>query len=190
MTTPARYPSAETVVSRTPAIIHGAYIDRPQMDGIIKAAVDLERERVAKEVGEYFRCDECHEPAGTRQVCRRCVRLEIENEDAGEVSCWRVAGGTWVDGEPLPCDYKDAEQNGWAIELAYTEQALPKKDSNETHVVEAQNSAVKVPDGLIEALRRQRQVDEDGSECGVSRQAVEEAISILQSLTHPTEPAR
>ena len=163
MTTPARYPSAETVVSRTLAIIHGAYIDRPQMDGIIKAAVDLERERVAKE--------------------------------AGEVSCWRVAGGTWVDGEPLPCDYKDAEQNGWAIELAYTEQALPKKDSNETHVVESQNSAVKVPEDVSAAYEElimavgNKYPGETRHDTALRyiQQAEQQGCSACQSLTNPTE---
>lgn len=91
--------------------------------------------------GEYFRCDECHEPAGTRQVCRSCVRLEIEMDDAGEVSCWRVAGGTWVDGEPLPCDYKDAEQNGWAIELAYISPVFAGKTGTETRALVVQTSA-------------------------------------------------
>lgn len=47
-----------------------------------------------------------------------------------------------------------------------------------------------VPVGLVDALRRQRQIDKDGTECGVSRQAVDEAATILESLTHPPEPAR
>lgn len=37
-------------------------------------------------------------------------------------------------------------------------------------------------DGLIAALERQRQIDEDGIECGVSRQAVHEAISAIAFL--------
>lgn len=36
--------------------------------------------------------------------------------------------------------------------------------------------------GLVEALGHQAQVDEDGIMCGVSRQAVDEARSMLQSL--------
>lgn len=40
-----------------------------------------------------------------------------------------------------------------------------------------------VPEGLIEALGHQRQIDEDGTEVGVSRQAVDEAIAILAALT-------
>jgi hypothetical protein len=47
-----------------------------------------------------------------------------------------------------------------------------------------------VPVGLVDALRRQRQIDEDGTECGVSRQAVDEAATILESLTHPSEDGR
>lgn len=87
--------------------------------------------------GDYFRCDECHEPAGNRQVCRSCVRLEIENEDAGEVSCWRVAGGTWVDGEPLPCDYKDAEQTDG-------QSNWPTPASHHRHSGALKNSAIRV----------------------------------------------
>lgn len=49
---------------------------------------------------------------------------------------------------------------------------------------------VGVPDGLIGALRYQRQIDEDGQEVGVSRQAVDEAIEILESLTAPQPPAQ
>ena len=48
-----------------------------------------------------------------------------------------------------------------------------------------QADKARVPDGLIDALRCQRQVDEEGIECGVSRQAVGEAIEILESLTTP-----
>lgn len=48
--------------------------------------------------------------------------------------------------------------------------------------------AAKVPDGLIDALRHQRQVDEDGTECGVNRQAVDVAIEILESLAAAPKP--
>lgn len=48
-----------------------------------------------------------------------------------------------------------------------------------------------VPDGLIAALRNQRQIDEDGTECGVSRQAVDEAADILEKLyTAPASGVR
>jgi hypothetical protein len=46
----------------------------------------------------------------------------------------------------------------------------------------AATPAIVVPPGLIYALRHQRQVDEDGTECGVSRQAVDEAIVILEKV--------
>lgn len=49
-------------------------------------------------------------------------------------------------------------------------------------LIEQQKHAAIVPKGLIEALKHQRQIDEDGVECGVSRQAVDEAIAILESL--------
>jgi len=37
-------------------------------------------------------------------------------------------------------------------------------------------------DEVIAALRYQRQIDEDGTECGVSRQAVDEAIALLEGI--------
>jgi hypothetical protein len=39
-----------------------------------------------------------------------------------------------------------------------------------------------VPEGLIQALGYQRQIDEEGVECGVNRQAVDEAIEILKKI--------
>jgi len=45
-----------------------------------------------------------------------------------------------------------------------------------------------VPVGLIEALQRQRQVDEDGTECGVNREAVDSAIGILQAIAAAPAP--
>jgi hypothetical protein len=45
--------------------------------------------------------------------------------------------------------------------------------------------AVTVPPGLVDALRHQRQCDEDGTDCIVSRQAVCVAADILAALTHP-----
>lgn len=49
------------------------------------------------------------------------------------------------------------------------------------------NAAVRVPfhpnlKGLAAALRSQRQVDEDGTEVGVSRQAADEAATIIEAL--------
>lgn len=37
-------------------------------------------------------------------------------------------------------------------------------------------------DGLINALQRQRQIDEDGCEVGVSREAVEQSITLLSTF--------
>lgn len=51
-----------------------------------------------------------------------------------------------------------------------------------------QADACKVPQGLIDTLRHQRQVDEDGTECGVNRQAVDEAINILEALSAAPQP--
>lgn len=42
---------------------------------------------------------------------------------------------------------------------------------------------VDIPPGLLDTLRRQRQVDEDGTECGVNREAVDSAIALLESLS-------
>lgn len=47
-----------------------------------------------------------------------------------------------------------------------------------------QAAPAQLPDGLIKALRRQEQCDEDGADCIVSRQAVCEAIDLL--LAHYT----
>lgn len=48
-----------------------------------------------------------------------------------------------------------------------------------------------VPDGLIAALRNQRQIDRDGSEVAVSRQAVDEAADLLDRYaTPPTDDHR
>ena len=46
-----------------------------------------------------------------------------------------------------------------------------------------------VPDGLIDALRHQRQIDMEGTEVAVSRQACDEAADILSALTiQPADP--
>ena len=46
-----------------------------------------------------------------------------------------------------------------------------------------------LPDGLIDALRHQRQIDMEGTEVAVSRQACDEAADILSALTiHPADP--
>lgn len=52
----------------------------------------------------------------------------------------------------------------------------------------AQPPAASVTDGLVNALRHQRQIDEDGAEVGVSRQAVDEAIAILTMLAAQENP--
>lgn len=44
--------------------------------------------------------------------------------------------------------------------------------------------------GLVAALRRQRQIDEDGAEVGVSREAVEVAAEILESLDAGATPTQ
>lgn len=46
---------------------------------------------------------------------------------------------------------------------------------------------VKELNGLIEALSQQEQIDEDGVLCGVSRQAVDEAIEHLRKLADRDE---
>ena len=51
-----------------------------------------------------------------------------------------------------------------------------------------QPPAASVPNGLIDALRHQRQIDECGDEVGVSRQAVDEAIAILTMLAAQENP--
>lgn len=90
------------------------------------------------------------------------------------VVAWRtrtqrsVIGG-WIDGAPTQGDIDAATECRWHIELAYS--APPA-----------------VPDGLIEALQRQRQVDEDGTECGIDREAVDVAITILKSLGRGVAP--
>lgn len=43
--------------------------------------------------------------------------------------------------------------------------------------------AVAVPDGLIDALKSYWQIDAHGSGAGVSRQALDEAIEIIESIT-------
>lgn len=50
--------------------------------------------------------------------------------------------------------------------------------------------AVALPEGLLDALRRQRQIDMDGDEVGVSRQAVDEAVEYLERAyaAHSTQP--
>jgi hypothetical protein len=44
-----------------------------------------------------------------------------------------------------------------------------------------------VTSGLIDALRAQRQIDEDGVEVGVSRQAVDKAMELLSAFATPVE---
>lgn len=47
---------------------------------------------------------------------------------------------------------------------------------------------VTIPDGLIDALRHQRQIDMDGTEVGVSRQACDEAAQILSAVSAALAP--
>lgn len=53
---------------------------------------------------------------------------------------------------------------------------------------DAERLAEAVRNGLIDALRHQRQIDEDGAEVGVSRQAVDEAANILAMLAAQETP--
>ena len=116
--------------------------------GIIKAAIDIERERVARE--------------------------------AGEVSCWRYVLGNghpfaWDCGSPPADAVVTADIHGWTIELAYTRPPSLPAD-------EAQNSAVKVPDDVMEAAKWMFDVMQ-----GPRSKLLHE---FLQSLTHPTETPR
>jgi hypothetical protein len=69
----------------------------------------------------------------------------------------------------MPSHSRDMADSAWRAGVA----AAPTS---------AATPAIVVPPGLIYALRHQRQVDEDGTECGVSRQAVDEAIVILEKV--------
>ncbi len=50
------------------------------------------------------------------------------------------------------------------------------------HHMNADNMTITVPRGLVEALQHQTQCDPDGTNCIVSREAVDEAIGILQAV--------
>lgn len=50
MTTPARYPTTDEVFAKL--VASWADQERPAYDEIIRTAIDIERERVAKEAGE------------------------------------------------------------------------------------------------------------------------------------------
>ena len=73
-------------------------------------------------------------------------------------------------------DWADSGTGLWTERPLYTAPASGAKEG-----------MIKVPDGLIAALRTQRQIDEDGTECGVSRQAVDEAAEILEAITRAAD---
>lgn len=65
-----------------------------------------------------------------------------------------------------------------------TEPIYDGNDPNRNRAAAAYPTNAK-PSDLIAALRSQRQIDAHGTEVGVSRQAVDEAIATLESLAAP-----
>ena len=64
----------------------------------------------------------------------------------------------------------------------------PQKFAYSECVKAAQAQASNDYTGLAKALRAQRQIDEDGTEVGVSRQACDEAADVIESLAAAPQP--
>lgn len=111
----------------------------------------------------------------------------------------------WKEVSPRDCEpmsYRIAELQSYTYEgtpcyevrplFAARDSAAGAQKPNEKAAVPApsvQAALPVVPSGLLDALRHQIQVDEDGVLCGVSREAVYYAIKIIEALAASPQPA-
>lgn len=111
-------------------------------------------------------------------VARQPVAQPSPARVVGDPVAWRHA---WGENCVVYSGWADAPVKEWAFHFV---ESMPGARIELAYL----NPAPCVPAGLIEALSHQRQVDEDGDECGVSRQAVDVAIAILKSLPQQAAP--
>jgi hypothetical protein len=102
------------------------------------------------------------------------VRLAAEGSD------WKRDAGeslaAWAERTLAKRHSEAVQRDAEHYQMSSTEREVMRKALRASAIGE------KVPEGLIAALRSQKQCDIDGTECQVSRQAVDEAIDILERL--------
>lgn len=146
--------------------------------------VDQVRELACKASYEYKReCgDMLHAYADRLEADGKAMPVgEILTRGPDE-GCARIR---WADAEKretmTPRELAKRIERGEKWKLA--DEPAPCQSQNAERLAEALRSLrASVMDGLVDALRHQRQIDEDGVEVGVSRQAVDEAANILAML--------
>ena len=165
MITPAQYPSLEKVESLVSKWLDLG--DTSATDAIIKAAIDIERERVAKEAGE---------------VVGYQYRYKLQ---AGGWSGWEPCDESGAKGRQQPQYRAKYETRALVVQNSAEDRA----DAERYRWLRSQPNDTSVP--RIDVVHWVEDDESANAGTGLRLEALDSAIdAAIQSLTHPTETPR
>ena len=122
----------------------------------------------------------------TQTIAERDAARKALSESQAREAMWPEVAAKHLDPEhPRPTDYdrnkKTAYDAGY-YDARRSDAAVVRALASALRSAPPVGARVSIPSGLIDALRSQRQIDADGCEVAVSRQACDEAAAILAAL--------